>query len=108
MEETENSTADTEPRWKAAGRPYLLTRAELIDELAARGIQTTDRQLKSWATYGLLPSPIRGVPKNGSDRRYHSLYEPWIIGVVQEIYARLRSGRVIDDIQRHAPRIWMK
>lgn len=106
MEEHEVASTEQEPRWKTAGDPYLLTRAEVIDELAARGIQTTDRQLKRWATYGLLPSPIRRVPPGSPEGQPYALYPPWIIGVVKEILARLRTGRTIEDIKPEAPRMW--
>jgi len=99
--------ADTEPRWKTAGAPYLMTRAELIEELGTGWrYKVTDRQLKSWATYGILPPPTRQVPPGATDGKPRALYRPWIMGAVMDIVVGLGKGETIEDIKRIAPSIW--
>jgi hypothetical protein len=104
--EDELVVADTTPRWKRAGPPYLMTRAELIEELATWQYRVTDRQLKSWATYGLLPPPIRQVPPGATDGKPRALYRPWVIGAVMDLLARLRKGETVEDLKPIAPSLW--
>ena len=89
----------TEPRWKTAGPPYLLTREELLDELHSRGTLITDRQLKSWVTYGLIPRPIRRVRPGTTDGRPHALFHLWTIGLIGEYWRRLHKGQTIEKLK---------
>jgi hypothetical protein len=87
MEEaTEQANKSTKPRWWTAGPPYLLTRDELLDELHKRGLYISERQIRSWVSYGLLPKPIRRVPSGATDGVARALYPLWIIGVIGELY----------------------
>jgi hypothetical protein len=98
--------APTEPRWKTAGEPYLLTRDELIAELDQRGVRVTDRQLKSWATHGLLPPPIRRLPARATDGKPRALHPFWVIGFIPDLLGRLRAGHGIKKLVRYAQAQW--
>lgn len=101
----EQATVETEPRWKAAGPPYLLTREELLAELRKRGIKASDRQIKSWVTYGLIPRPTRRAPPGAAERRAHALYPIWTVGLVVDLLARLRLGASIEELKSLAPQL---
>jgi hypothetical protein len=96
----------TEPRWKTAGEPYLLTRDELITELDQRGVHVSDRQLKLWATHGLLPPPIRRLPVGATDGKSRALHPFWVIGLIPDLLSRLRSGHGIKKLVPYAQGQW--
>jgi len=106
-EETESTPAGTEPRWKAAGEPYLLTRDELLAELREWVPGVTERQLRSWASYGLLPPTTRNVPVGANDGVARALYPVWIIGLVRDLWKTIRwKQRTIEELKPIAPILW--
>ena len=94
-----------EPRWLAAGPPYLLTRDELIAELAARGFATSPRQLQSWVSYGVLPKPARRVPALADARVPRALYPAWLIPVLEELLGLAHQNQTIAQLKDQAPAI---
>jgi hypothetical protein len=101
MEDTKHETESTEPRWVAAGPPYLLTRDELVDELQKRRLNVTDRQIRSWVSYGLLPKPILRVPLGAPTGRgqVRALYPITNIGIIQDILNGIRVGWTTERIK---------
>ncbi len=91
------------PRWKAVGEPYLLTRDELIEELANRQVRVTERQVRSWQSYGLIPKPIRRKPQGADDALPRALYPVWVVSLVADILGRIRNGATIDALKQLAP-----
>ena len=107
MEEIKSASAGSEPRWKTAGEPYLLTRDELLEILHQRGIMVTDRQIKSWVTYGLIPSPIRRVRPGTTDGRPYALFPLWTAGLVMDLVVRMNRGSTIEYLKNKAvPFLW--
>ncbi len=102
MEENEQATIDTQPRWYTAGAPYLLTRQELVDELQKRQMPVTARRVQSWVTYGLLPKPIRRLPAGYKAARgqVRALYPITTIGVIQDILTAMSVGWTIERLQQ--------
>ena len=107
MEENEQATIDTQPRWYTAGAPYLLTRDELVDELEKRQIHVTARQIRSWVSYGLLPKPIRRVPLGASDGIARALYPISTIGIIQKVLIGMSVGQSIEHLKQHVP-VWIE
>ena len=106
IEETESAPAGTEPRWKTIGPPYRLTRDEIIAELAQRGVRVTDRQLKLWATRGLLPPPERRLPRGATDGKPRALHPYWVVGLIPDMLVRMRSGHTIENLVGYTRSQW--
>ncbi len=65
---------DTMARWRRQ-KPYLLTRDELLSELAAAGADVTPRQLRDWSSEaGVLPRPVRQKPPGATTGGARALY----------------------------------
>ncbi len=62
------------PRWDVSGPPYQFTREELIDVLKSVGYEMSERQLRSWATAGLIPHPERRLPPGATDGVARAIY----------------------------------
>lgn len=107
MEETQRETADTDPRWVKAGPPYLLTRDELVEELEKRQINISARQLRSWASYGLLPKTTRRIPPGATDGVARALYQIGIIKIIQNILIALSVGQTLESMKSRAG-AWIK
>ncbi len=103
MEEHEQTTTDNVPRWKAAGRPFLLTRDELLEELHRAGELVTEWQLKSWETYGILPQPERRTPPGAPTHTARVLYPVAMLPVIRTLVHRLRHGVSRKDLKRAMP-----
>lgn len=114
MEENERDTTPAErdvPRWRVVGRPYLLTRDELLSELHDRGFKVSESQLRSWVTQGILPRPERRVPPYASERKARALYPLWIIGMIFGILEKMQFGYSLEDLKKNAPNLiayWQK
>lgn len=74
---------------RAAGIPEptdLITRAELLEQLAGRNIPVDERTLRHWENRGALPRPVRQWHRESTQ----ALYPPWMAEVVVSI-AQLRD-----------------
>jgi hypothetical protein len=106
MSESETEV-QAEPRWKIAGEPYLLTRDELLAELREWAPGVTERQLRSWTSYGLLPPTTRNVPIGANDGVARALYPVWVIGLVRALWRTIRwKQQTIEEIKPIAPMLW--
>ena len=92
-------------RWRQAGPPYLLTRDELVEELARRGYATSERQIVSWVSYGILPKSERKVPKLAGDRLPRALYPAYLIPALQELLHHAGQNATIAQLREMAPAI---
>jgi hypothetical protein len=113
MNELERTDIPPEPRWKRAGPPYLLTRDEFFEELQNQrmNINISERQLRSWVSYGLLPRPVRRAPPGANDGVARALYPIWIMGLIFDVQYRLAMGQHIDDVKKYVPaltEVWQK
>ena len=68
--------------------PPLITRGELLEELARRGLVVSERRLRGWEAAGALPAPIW----RRQDRAPRPLYPIWYAEVV-EAMPRSRAGQ---------------
>lgn len=75
----------TEPRWKAAGPPYLLTRDELLQELHSSGYDLSERRLRDWATEQILPRPVHRLPAQATDGIARALYPAFMVAVIKDL-----------------------
>ncbi len=106
MSESETQV-QAEPRWRIVGEPYLLTRDELLAELREWVPGVTERQLRSWATYGLLPPTTRKVPPGAMDGVARALHPVWVIGLIRDLWKRIRwKQRTIEQLKSIAPILW--
>jgi hypothetical protein len=92
-------------RWRRAGSPYLLTRDELVEELARRGYVTSERQIVSWVSYGILPKPERKVPKLAGKHLPRALYPAYLIPALQDLLYHARQNTTIAQLRETAPTI---
>lgn len=98
---------ETKPRWLAAGPPYEFTRRELLELLAIEGLPMTERQLRSWAEYDLLPAPTRRmVPPGANDRTARALYPVWTIAVLETLVHQSRDNKTIEEMREHLPGLY--
>ncbi len=94
------------PRWLVVGPPYEFTRQELLELLAIMGKPMTERQLRSWAEYNLLPGPIRRVvPPGASDGVARALYPVWTIALLEDLLARSQDNKTIEELREELPRL---
>ncbi len=104
MEEMESAPGKTEPRWKRAGPPYLLTRDELLQELRSSGYALSDRRLRDWATEHIIPRPIRRVPAQAPDRVSHVLYPSFMVAVIKDLLVAESSRQTTrEELRQMAP-----
>jgi len=96
---------ESDLRWRRAGPPYLLTRDELVEELARRGYATSERQIVSWVSYGILPKSERKVPKLSGDRLPRALYPAYLIPALQELLHQARQNTTLAQLREMAPGI---
>jgi len=109
MEKLESAPADAEPRWKAAGEPYQLTRDELVDNLRHRfKYDVTARQLRAWQAYGILPKPLRAVPRGATDGKPRALYPHYMFLTILELCERWEAGATRDELKDAAPDLLRK
>ncbi len=92
MEEVESAPGETEPRWKMAGPPYLLTRDELLQEVHSFGYDLSDRRVRDWATQNIIPRPMHRLPAQATDGIARSLYPAFMVEVIKDLLeAELRD-----------------
>ena len=104
MEEMESAPGKTEPRWKMAGPPYLLTRDELLQELRSSGYALSDRRLRDWATEHIIPRPRRRVPAQAPDRVPRVLYPSFMVAVIKDLLdAESTSQTTREELRQMAP-----
>ncbi len=104
MEEMESAPGKTEPRWKMAGPPYLLTRDELLQELRSSGYALSDRRLRDWATEHIIPRPRRRVPAQAPDRVPRVLYPSFMVAVIKDLLdAESSSQTTREELRQMAP-----
>jgi hypothetical protein len=104
MEEMESAPGKTEPRWKMAGPPYLLTRDELLQELRSSGHALSDRRLRDWATDHIIPRPRRRVPAQAPDRVPRVLYPSFMVAVIKDLLdAESTSQTTREELRQMAP-----
>lgn len=82
----------TEPRWRRAGPPYHLTRAELLDELRRRGYTITAQTLQKWARAGLIPRPARRRPPGATDGVARAMYAAALLPVLERLLRESGPG----------------
>ena len=92
MKENEQVTTTAEPRWKAAGPPYLLTRDELLSELHKLGYQMSDRQIRDWVTDKIIPRPTHRLPPGATDGIARALYPAWLLVVITKLLQEIDRG----------------
>ena len=87
---TSKGTRETWLAWLPPGHPEppLITRGELLDTLAQRGLAVTEPRLRSWEAAGALPTPIW----RRLDRAPRPLYPVWYAEVLEAMPQR-RAGR---------------
>jgi len=99
----QDEAADLEtPRWRAAmsaGEAAQFTVDELLGELHGA---LTRRQLTSWGSYGLLPTPERRVPPGAPDRVARALYPWWTVHVIFELLQERAGGTKLTELQATA------
>jgi len=104
MEEMESAPGKTEPRWKMAGPPYLLTRDELLQELRSSGYALSDRRLRDWATEHIIPRPRRRVPAQAPDRVPRVLYPSFMVAVIKDLLDAESSRQTTrEELRQMAP-----
>lgn len=97
---------DAKERWRRAGvNPSTggLTRAELVGQMRAEGHGVTERQLRSWGVYGLLPKPQRVVPPGATDGVVRAVYPLWTIFYLDKLLRDVENGATIEELQVRAP-----
>jgi len=85
---SEQPQRETWRDWLPEGvtEPRVISRAELLDELAERGVEVAERTLRWWETRGALPHAVRQYHEDGG----RAVYPEWQADVVAEV-ADLRS-----------------
>ena len=91
MEDTEDISFEHEP--------VLVPREQLLNDLHTRGFNVTEWQLRSWATYGVLPHPIRRAPSGAPDGKARAMYPPWMAGVIEGMLIEKAKGRSRDELR---------
>ena len=80
---------------------------ELLAELREWVPGVTERQLRSWTSYGLLPPTTRNVPAGATDGVARALYPVWVIGLVRDLWKRTQGKqRTIKERKSIAPILW--
>jgi len=89
-------TLETWRDWLPPGHPEppLITRAELLDALAQRGIVATERNLRYWEAAGALPAPIRRAHHGGARAFYPSWYAEVIAAMPRPLTGRGALARL--------------
>jgi hypothetical protein len=85
--------------------PPLMTREAVLAELHERGYQISERQLRSWVTYGILPRPIRRVPKGATDGVARALYPVWMVDVIAYLVHEMARGVSREKLKFMAPTV---
>lgn len=102
---SERAPDEQTPRWQRAGRPYLLTRDELIAELARRSFPIGEPQLRDWVSRGILPKPTRRIPPLAERRVARALYPAYLIPALEELLKASHQRATIAEIKGRAPAI---
>ena len=92
------------PRWDVSGPPYQFTREELIDILKTAGYELSERQLRSWATYGLIPRPERRLPPGATDGIARAVYPKYVVPLLQTLLQFARDGASMAELKAQAPK----
>lgn len=90
------------PRWRRAGPPWLLTREELVDELQHAQIDVSGRQIQRWVSAGVLPKPIRQVPRSGPGNKAKALYPQWLLYVLFDLHHQAPPGATMAELKQVA------
>ena len=93
----------TEPQWKTAGPPYLLTQGELIQELQARGLDMSERRLRDWSAGKIIPRPPRRLPPGATDSIARVSYPAWMVEVLHDLIHLRNEGAALAELKRVAP-----
>jgi hypothetical protein len=91
------------PRWRMSGPPYQFTREELINILKTAGYELSERQLRSWATAGLIPHPERRLPPGATDGIARALYPKYVVPLLQVLLQFARDGATMAELKALAP-----
>jgi len=89
--------------WVAEVFAPRLTREGLIGLLQKLGFKATERQLRSWVSYGVIPPPTRRLPPRATDGKARALYPVWMFFVLMDLLDAARSGATIAELKEAAP-----
>ncbi len=82
--------------WMPPGspEPFLLTRSELLQELADQGISISFRSLENWQAKGVIPRPVRRRHAGSTQ----AMYPTWIIGAIKHLKYAQDRGMALEKI----------
>ncbi len=88
-----------------APEPTLLTRAQVVQALARRGVKVNESDLRYWEYEGILPRPVR----QWHEGAVRAVYPDWYPFLVRRIRALQRQGLSLSEIAPHIrihARLW--
>lgn len=82
--------------WMPAGAPdpEVLSRDELLEELAERGVKISEYTLEHYRRNGILPRPVR--QRHGGVTQ--AVYPMWFVPAIRSIKRQQASGRTLEQI----------
>ncbi len=84
----------------------LVTREQLLTMLGhVYGHEMSERQLRSWAAYGILPPPIRQRPPGKAQGKARALYPLYMVRVLNDLLDEALDGATIAELKERAPAI---
>jgi hypothetical protein len=90
--------------WASDMLAPALTREELVEQLSKVHVEMSARQMRSWASYGIIPPPTRRAPPGSVDGKARALYPPWMFHVLLALFiAAEKKGATIADLKAMAP-----
>lgn len=95
---------DVVQAWAVDALAPAITREELVDNL--RSVfkeEVTERQLRSWVSYGVIPAPVRRAPDGGG--RARALYPRWMLHVILGLMRAIAKGATIADLKTLSPNL---
>lgn len=108
-DETDQATPDERAAvalraWAEDVLAPAMTREELVANVRSHGrLDVTERQLRAWVAYGILPPPVRRAPPGSTDRKARALYPRWMFLVVFGLAIAAAEGASIADLKAMAP-----
>lgn len=102
---SQDNAGDVLQAWAADAFAPAISRTELVETLrSVLHLGVTERQLRSWASYGVIPLPERRAIEGGKGKA-RALYPRWMLHVILGLVVATEKGATIADLKLMAPQL---